>query len=99
MSSSSRCMAVWSCGRLAARVLRVLATDAGGERRIGNRYGLGMLVGGMVLFGMDLFVLLEVLGALERLPANLAAVRLERSMHWGAVSRKSERGKKRRRYL
>lgn len=99
MSSSSSRIAVWSCGRLAARVLRVLATNAGGECRIGNCYGLGMLVGGMMLFGMDLFVLLEVLGPLERLPANLAAVRLERSVDWGFVSWKSERGKKRRRYL
>ena len=52
-----------------------------------------------MLFGMNLFVLLKVLRALERFLANLADVRLERSVYWGRVSRTSERRKKRRRYL
>ena len=52
-----------------------------------------------MLFGMNLFVLLKVLRALERFLANLAGVRLERSVYWGGVSRTSERRKKRRRYL
>ena len=60
-----------------------MATDAGCEGGIGNSNGLGMLVGSMMLFGMDLFVLLKVLRALERLLANLAAVRFERSVYWG----------------
>ena len=76
-----------------------MATNAGRVGGIGYSYSLGMLVGGMMLFGMNLFVLLKVLRALERFLANLAGVRLERSVYWGAVSRTSERRKKRRRYL
>ena len=76
-----------------------MATNAGRVGRIGYSYCLRMLVGGMMLFGMNLFVLLKVLRALERFLANLADVRLERSVYWGGVSRTSERRKKRRRYL
>lgn len=76
-------------GRLAARVLRLVAMDAGGKRRIGHGDGLGVLVGSVVLLRMDLFVLLEVLGTLERLLANLADVRLQWRMHWRAVSSSS----------
>lgn len=83
MGSSTSRIAEWSCGGLATGVLRVLAPDAGCEGGIGYSNGLGMLVCGMMLFGMDLFVLLEVLRALERFLANLAAVRLERSVYLG----------------
>jgi len=58
-----------------------------------------MLVGSMMLFGMYLFVLLEVLGTLERLLADLADVRLQRSVDWGPVSWTSERKEKKREYL
>lgn len=77
-------MAICRCDRLAARVLRFVGTDASGEGGIGDRDSLGMLVSGVMLLGMDLFVLLEVLGALERFLAYLAGVRLERCVDWGA---------------
>jgi hypothetical protein len=96
MGCSTSSIAVWSCGRLAARVL---ATDAGRERRIGYGDRLGMLVGSVMLFSMDLFMLLEVLGTLERFLANLADVRLERCVDWGSVSWTSEQGKKKKKYL
>lgn len=76
-----------------------MATDAGGEGGIGNRYGLGMLVGGMMLFRMDLLMLLEVLRALERLLTDLATVRLERSVDCGSVSWGLDATNKTRRYL
>ena len=65
---------------------RVLATDPGSEGGIGYGDSLGMLVSSVMLFGMDLFVLLQVLGPLERLLAYLAAVRLQRCVHWRGVS-------------
>jgi hypothetical protein len=58
-------------------VLHLLGTDAGGERRIGDSDGLGMLVCNVVFLCVNLFVLLEVLRTLERLFAYLADVRLE----------------------
>ena len=93
-------MAIWSCGRLAARVLlQVLATNAGGERGIGYGDRLGMLVSGMMLFSMNLFVLLEVLGTLERLLAYFTDVRLERCVYLSGVSWTSEELNNKTRYL
>jgi len=92
-------MAGCSRGRLAARVPRVLATDAGSERGIGYGDSLGMLVSSVMLFGMDLFVLLKVLGTLERLLAYFTDVRLERCVDWDAVSGSSERVNSKIKYL
>ena len=92
-------MAPCSRSRLAARVPQVLATDAGSERGIGYSDRLGMLVSSMMLFGMNFFVLFKVLGTLERLLAYFADVRLQRRVHWGAVSWSSERLNRKIKYL
>jgi hypothetical protein len=60
------CRIVW---RLAPDTLDVLG--------IGDGDGLGVLMLGMMLLGVDLFVLLEILGTLEGLVADFADVRLE----------------------
>lgn len=44
---------------------------------------LGMLMLGVMLLGMDLFVLLEILGTFELLVANGAVVRFEGGVHCG----------------
>ncbi len=62
-------------------VVRRLTAHSGEELRILDGDGLGMLVNGMVLLGVDLLVLLEVLRSLEALLADLADVRLERGMY------------------
>lgn len=54
---------------VAAHALRV--------RGVGDRYGFGVLVLGVVLLCVDLLMLLEVLRSLERLLANIADMWLE----------------------
>lgn len=51
--------------------LGYVTTDSGDIYGVDDCDGLGVLVLGMVLFSVDLFVLLEVLGTFKRLFADL----------------------------
>ena len=62
------------------RKLGRISSNASGICGISHGDGLGMLVLGMMLFGVDLFVFLEILGTFEGLLANFADVGLERSV-------------------
>ena len=65
----------------AARFL-VLTADAGRVRGVGDSNRLGVLMLRVVLLCVNLLMLLEVLRPLEGLAADLAYVRLERSVHY-----------------
>jgi hypothetical protein len=54
-----------------------------------------MTVGSMVFFGMNLFMLLEVLGSFERLATYLADVRLQRSVNYIEYKKECPRRTKR----
>ena len=54
--------------------MRLVAADAGDVGGVVYGDGLGVLVLGVVLLCVDLFVLFEVLGALEGLVADLGGV-------------------------
>ena len=50
------------------------------ESRVGDSYGLGMLVLDMMGLGVDFLVFLEILWPLETLIADLAGMRFERDV-------------------
>lgn len=60
----------------------MIPSDARGVSRIDDGDGFGMTVLGMVFFCVNLFVFLEILGALERFLAYLAHMGLQRGMYW-----------------
>ena len=66
------------------------AADAGDVCRILNGDRLGVLVLLVVLLGMDLFVLLQVLGTLERFLAYFANVWLQWCMYCAKSARDDE---------
>jgi hypothetical protein len=57
-------------GRKSGAIVHRLVTISG-VNRVGNGDGLGVLMLGMMLFCVNLFVLLEILGSLEGLFTDL----------------------------
>jgi hypothetical protein len=67
-------------GRNSGAIVHRLVTISG-VNRVGNGDGLGVLMLNMMLFCVNLFVLLEVLGSLEVLITDIAYMGFERCMN------------------